>query len=316
MTGFVKTAAGETFTLPPAISYEFHHTAGVPCDSFSFLAPWDKGGDILCAHWSEFYAQQDGRIVFRGVIDECISAISAKGATVELCGRGMAARLLDNEALGQDYAVAGMEDILKDHVLPYGIKVKTAAQVAPVNRFSITTGQSEWSVLYQFCCYHAGITPRFDGDGMLVIAPFDDKNVILIDDSVPVISMQCRDKRYGVLSEIWVREAYKKTVMKMRDGAFCQDGGKRRQIITMPRKSDYKTRRYSGEFQLKQAKKEQISLDIQVAVPFFAQPGDLVQVEKSAWGRNGIYRVVTAKTSCDDGGEKTHLHLRAKDAMI
>ena len=32
----------------------------------------------------------------------------------------MAALLLDNEALGQDYGTATLEDILRDHVAPMG----------------------------------------------------------------------------------------------------------------------------------------------------------------------------------------------------
>lgn len=49
-----------------------------------------------------------------------------------MAGRGMAARLLDNEALGADYQVATVEDILRDHVAPYGIETVRGAELPPV----------------------------------------------------------------------------------------------------------------------------------------------------------------------------------------
>ena len=47
-----------------------------------------------------------------------------------MSGRGMAARLLDNEALSQDYELAAPADILRDHVEPYGIQTEGGAALA------------------------------------------------------------------------------------------------------------------------------------------------------------------------------------------
>ena len=49
----------------------------------------------------------------------------------------MAARLLDNEALSQDYELATPADILRDHVEPYGIRTEGGAALGPVSRFSV-----------------------------------------------------------------------------------------------------------------------------------------------------------------------------------
>ena len=56
---------------------------------------------------------------------------------MEVSGRGMAARLLDNEALGQDYLYATQADILRDHVTPYGIQAALGGSLLPVARFSV-----------------------------------------------------------------------------------------------------------------------------------------------------------------------------------
>lgn len=47
-------------------------------------------------------------------------------------GPGNGRRLLDNEALGADYQVATVEDILRDHVAPYGIEIVRGAELPPV----------------------------------------------------------------------------------------------------------------------------------------------------------------------------------------
>ena len=64
----------------------------------------------------EFTAEHEGERVFTGLVDECEVSTGPRGCLLEVSGRGMAARLLDNEALGQDYLSATQADILRDHV--------------------------------------------------------------------------------------------------------------------------------------------------------------------------------------------------------
>lgn len=79
--------------------------------------------------WPRFWAEHGGERVFTGVVDECQVEQSGNGSVLELSGRGMAALLLDNEALGQDYGTATLEDILRDHVRPYGIQAAAGAKL-------------------------------------------------------------------------------------------------------------------------------------------------------------------------------------------
>ena len=51
-----------------------------------------------------FTAEQDGEVVFTGVVDEAECGWDSGGGRLELSGRGMAALLLDNEALGSAIA--------------------------------------------------------------------------------------------------------------------------------------------------------------------------------------------------------------------
>ena len=221
MRGYVTDARGETWILPELTAWQMEYTSGVPCDSFWLRCPWEAGGGTDPAHWVGFAAEHEGERVFTGVVDECVVAQDGNGGTLEISGRGMAALLLDNEALGEDYGTATLSDILRDHVTPYGIETAQGVSLPAVSRFSVSTGSSEWSVLYDFARYHAGITPRFDRMGRLVLTPWDDGREVMIDNASWVTELTCRDKRYGVLSHVLVRDRYSGAVQTVKNESFC-----------------------------------------------------------------------------------------------
>ena len=125
MTGYVIDQAGVRWQLPPLLAWQLDYTAGVPCDSFWLRFLWKQGTDTDPREWVEFQAEDNGERVFTGLVDECERTRDSGGEVMEISGRGMSARLLDNEALGQDYETATLADILRDHVTPYGITVES-----------------------------------------------------------------------------------------------------------------------------------------------------------------------------------------------
>ena len=294
MTGYVTTAQGVTTVLPTPVSWCFQYTSGVPCDSFRLRCIWDGDNQVKPEEWAMFQALKDGEVRFTGVVDECEILLGPEGAFFEVSGRGMAARLLDNEALSQDYELATPADILRDHVEPYGIRTEGGAALGPVSRFSVAAGSSEWAVLYEFARYHNGICPRFDREGRLILSPWADTREIALDDAVPVERLSCRVRRYGVLSQV----------------------GRRRQVVTMPGKSQYQAMRYSGRFQLERSAAEQLRIQAEIPMLFFAQPGDLMRLERSNWGRNGRYRVMEAQVGQDESGGWTRLELAPPDVIL
>ena len=171
MRGELLCWDGRRIRLPDAVEWRFQYGCGTPCDSFQLTCLWepDSGNDL--AEAVSFTAEENGERLFTGVVDECERGWDTAGGTLTVAGRGMAARLLDNEALGADYQVATVEDILRDHVAPYGIEIVRGAELPPVPGFSVDAGSSEWQVVYEFCRYYGGIAPRFDRLGRLVLAP-------------------------------------------------------------------------------------------------------------------------------------------------
>jgi len=317
VTAYLILGDGTRRKLPELLEWELEYGCGTPCDSFRVVCLWNTANDWLLDDAARFEAYREKELVFAGVVDESEVSWSEQGCRLEVNGRGMAALLLDNEAVGNDYDVATLQDILKEHVEPYGIQVAQTERFPAVERFAVDYGSSEWSVLYQFVCYHGGVTPRFDRQGRLVLSRWRDDVTGVIHDRVPVTALSARNKRYGVLSEIWVREAGKSPeIHRVVNAAFKEAGGQCRRMVTMPGKSNYQTMRYQGEYQLKCSEKEQVKLDVEVALPFCAWPGEVVRLERTGWSHNGLWRVAQAAVSMDGRGYRTRMELVPPDAML
>ena len=224
MRGELLCWDGRRIRLPDAVEWRFQYGCGTPCDSFQITCLWepDSGNDL--AEAVSFTAEENGERLFTGVVDECERGWDTAGGTLTVAGRGMAARLLDNEALGADYQVATVEDILRDHVAPYGIEIVRGAELPPVPGFSVDAGSSEWQVVYEFCRYYGGIAPRFDRLGRLVLAPWEEGRRLVLGADAAVTSFRLREQRYGVLSEVLVRDRTTEEVQRVADEDFLRRG--------------------------------------------------------------------------------------------
>lgn len=307
---------GTHFRLPALVAWRFEYTAGVPCDSFFIRCLWEAGMEQVLSDAVELTAQENGETVFRGVVDEFETCWDGDGSVLTLSGRGMAARLLDNEAEGADYLTATAEDILRDHVLPYGVEIGAKGSLPAVSNFSVSSGSSEWSVLYEFARYYGGVTPWFDRAGRLHLAPWGDGAVRVVSDGAAVTEFSYREKRYGVLSEILVRDKTRFAVERVENGRFAAKGGKCRRVMTMPGRTAFQAMRYSGTFQLRRSEAEWIRAEATIPQLFFAWPGDLVKLERNGFGKNGVYRVLEAVVSGDERGGRTRLVLGERDAAV
>lgn len=313
----LSKADGTHYCLPAVRELEFEYGCGTPCDSFRVVCLWTCGDDAVLTDATRFDAWQGEEQVFAGVVDECQVSWSVRGSLLTVTGRGMAALLLDNEARSMDYETATLADILRDHVAPYGIEVAEKDEMAAVRRFSVTGGSSEWSVLYQFARYHGGVTPRFDRKGRLVLSDGEDGTLRVIGDRTPLTALTAKDKRYGVLSEVWVQErGNAPKIQKIENTAFKKSGGQCRRIYTMPGKSNYQTMRYQGQYQIERSQQQRLRLQAEIAAPFCAWPGERVKLARTGWGRNGIWKVASAAVSLDASGYRTRLELVPPETML
>lgn len=315
MTGFLEEYDGVRYQLPQLLEWELTYTAGIPCDSFSVVCVYDPELEEHLHKATEFTAEEDGT-KFRGVVDEYQVTWDGAGRRTEVSGRGMAARLLDNEAEAQEYNVATLDDILRGHVYPYGIQVGQRTGLPAVPGFAVSSGSSQWQVLYQFACYYGGVTPRFDKEGQLLLCGWSDETKRELDDHIPVLKLSRREKRYGVLSEILVRDKTQKQVETIQNETFLAEGGQCRRVITMPGRSTYQAMRYSGKFQIRRSEAERDRVEVTVAAPFWSWPGELVELKLERAGLYGTYRVLEAATGTGEDGAWTKLTLGTPDVLL
>lgn len=312
MTGHVIHYDGRRLELPVLLEWRVQYACGTPCDSFEVLCPWGAGGDERLAGAVRFEGYEDGKRVFTGVVDEYEYRWSEAGGRLFLAGRGMAALLLDNEALPADYQTATPEDILRDHVSPYGVEVAERAEMPPVPGFSVESGSSEWQVVYSFAKYHGGVEPRFDREGRLLLSPYAAVGKLVVDDKTPVTRVSYREKRYGVLSEVVVLDRARQASQRSVDQGRLDRGYRARRVVCTPGRSTYREMRYSGEFQLRESGAERLELELTLPTAFAAWPGDEVELKRSRPELSGLWRVREMECGADGNGVYTRVVLREK----
>ena len=147
MKGYLTTCDGVQYELPTLLKWEFSYTGSVPCDSFTLRCAYEPAMAETLRRAVRFTAKEDGAVEFAGVVDECGVTCDERGLQLEVSGRGMAALLLDNEAESVSYQWATMEEILKNHVAPYGIVCTGYDAVTAAARYRVTNGSSQWKAL-------------------------------------------------------------------------------------------------------------------------------------------------------------------------
>lgn len=313
---WVSLGDGSRVTLPQAVRWEFSYGTGVPCDSFFVRCLWQTGQERLLSKACRFYAQWEGQRVFTGVVDEFSCVCSGEGLYLEVSGRGMAALLLDNEAMPAQYQLATRADIVNDHVTPYGVETVGGWSLPPVSEFTVASGVSEWSVLYEFACYHGGVVPRFDPMGRLVLDGHSDGQTLRITGDTAVSGWEYREERHGVLSQVAVRRRSSWDTQWISDPDFLAEGGCARRVVTVPNATGSAAMRYSGDYQLRASRSGRVRLTLTAAGAFLAWPGQLVEVALPECGANGTYRVAQTEVACGQEGLTTTLVLGERDSMI
>lgn len=312
----VKLGSGQEWKLPTAVSWKFCYGTDTPCDSFSLRCLWERGQEKVLSEACRFYAEWDGERVFTGVVDEFAVLCGKDGLYLELTGRGMAALLLDNEAMPAEYQRATRADIVANHIAPYGVETVGGGGLSPVAGFVVSSGESEWSVVRRFACYYNGVVPRFDRQGRLVLDPHGDKTAVKIGDGDKVTGWEYREERHGVLSQVAVRRRTTWGTQWVSDPVFIAQGGCARRVITVPNTTGTTAMRYTADYQLRAARRERVRMHITAAGGFLAWPGDLADVNLKGFGANGRYRVAQTEVSCGSGGLATTLVLGEADSMI
>lgn len=315
MDAYIIDCTGRATRLPPLLSWDICHGFGEPCDYFDISFPYEE--DLLKAlgSASRFRAEHEGETVFFGVVDEYEICLDEKGCTCLMSGRSLEALLLDNEAEASTYELISLDTVLRDHVAPYGIELIDRQTMEPLAAFSISTGDSEWSVLKRFCRYSADIQPYFDRCGRLKLREPDGRSV-MISKSSEILSASFKDERSGIISEVLVKSRYTGRSYIEKNSAFIERGGCARHVLTVPRNAGADKMRYTGRYQIRESEKDKRVVSIELPKLFAAFPGDRAELTELPFCPNGVFTVTSSRCRASSAGYGTTLTLEVPYEML
>ena len=314
MTGRMITSDHRVYDLPALLAWNVTYTGSVPCDSYTVTCLYDREMAEPLHLAAGFLVMEGGEVLLRGIVDEYAVELTEAGLTVTVSGRGYAARLLDNESRPVTYQGATLEEIVRCHVTPYGI---SAAEIAPLSAdsaYTVAAGTSQWKALEDFCRTYGGFSPRFRRDGWLLAAPEQDTGKrVAIGGGSPVLSCILREDHYGVLTEVLVIDKTRNVSYSVKNQDMINRGGQCRRVVYTPGQSTWAAMRYTGEYQILQSRREELSIEVTLPGSFLAFPGDIVRLELEAVGLAGEYRVAEAENRASpEEGETITLTLRER----
>ena len=314
MTGRIITSDHRVYDLPALTEWNVTYTGGVPCDSFSVTCLYDSVMAEPLHLAATFLALENGSLLLRGIVDEYAVELTEAGLTATISGRGCAARLIDNESRPVTYQGATLAEIIRCHVTPYGITAAEVAAVSASSAYTVASGTSQWKALEGFCRTYGGFTPRFRRNGDLVAAPErDDGRRLIIDGSAPVLSCALREDHYGVLTEVLVIDKTRNVSYSVKNQDMIDRGGQCRRVVYTPGQSTWAAMRYTGEYQIRRSREEEVSVTVKLPGSFTAFPGDVVRLDLPALGLAGEFRTAEAENELSPGnGETITLTLRER----
>ena len=305
MKGTIITCRHETLELPALLAWKVVHTGTVPCDSYTVTFLYDQVMAQPLHLAAGFLATENGEVMLRGIVDEFTVSMGAEGLTATVSGRGYAARLLDNESRPLTYQGATLQEIIRNHVTPYGISAAETAEVRADSVYTVAAGSSQWKALEGFCRAYGGFSPRFGRDGRLLAAPEREGQRLRIGGEDPVLSCVLREDHYGVLTEVLVIDKTRNAMYSVRNQDLLDRGGQCRRVVYTPGQSTWAAMRYTGEYQLQQSKKGERTVEITLPGSFLAFPGDTVELELERMGLRGTFRVAEAENVFSRSGGTT-----------
>lgn len=309
MDAYVIDGAGKTTKLPVLLSYAVKHTRGEPCDALELECPVGSGVASALESASYVRCEHGGEVVFYGVADEYVLTLAASGYTAELSARGMAARLLDSESEAMEYDAATLEAILQNHVYPFGVTDVEHDGIPAVRGYRVASGQSQWAALRDFTLYGAGVTPRFSRDGRLLIKNSYGGRSLVVGGTSPLISAAYTNRRYGIISEVIVKDASTGLREVVTNDGFAALGGMARRVVNVSRRTDYRSARYTGQYQINKSLEGKRELVIELAALFAAAPGDSLSFEREGFDIKGSFIVDETLCRYGESGYGTRITL-------
>ena len=303
------TAAGKTYEMPPILSGCLRRTGGVPCDSLEASAAYDGTLAEILPQVCRFAAYEGERLLLRGVVDEYEIEADRRGALLTVCGRGMLALLLDNEAEAAFYQRATAEELLRNHAAPYGLDCRAERPLTARGDYRVASGSSQWKVLSDFTRYVGGFDPHMTAEGVLIMGPQHGSGRAVNLHQWPILSCVRRERRYGVISQVLVKDKSRGSRQLVVNTDLTERGGRARRVVYTPGRSTWAAMRYTGLYQIERSREGADSIEVRLAGAAAVEPGDRVSLSYGRLGLHGHYDTAAVELAMDGDGVTTTVTL-------
>lgn len=313
MTGSLFCADGRTFTLPALREWDVSRTDGASADAFALQFPLQAEDVGTLRKAIRLTLREDREIRFSGLVDEVECTIGPEGWRAVVIGRGLAARLLDNEVSGAEFYSVGIEDILARYCAPYGIiAVDRDAALPRLSLFAVPTGCSCHQAVWGFCRHAANIRPRFLANGTLQIRKDPARTHHTIDHRSGVLQAQWRLCRYGVRTKQTVHDLTYGVARTAENPALIALGGRSEGVAT--RSGPYcKATEQTAAQRIAAGARGLETLEITLPGSFLAEPRDRITAVLPQWGIEGDFFVQQVRSRSDLAGLRCTLTLGTEE---
>lgn len=286
MRGRIITSDHRIFELPVLLRWNITYTGGVPCDSYEVTCVYDRTMAELLHLAAGFLAlDENGGVLLRGIVDEYEVKLTAAGLAVTICGRGYAARLLDNESRPVTYQGATLAEIVR---CPCGaLRHFQRGDRAGVGGLCLhrAAGTSQWKALEGFCRTYGAFRPASGGTAAGGGAGAGRRAADRHRRTTPILSctpaggpLRCADGGAGH------RQDPERVLQRAEPGHAGPGAGQCRRVVYTPGQSTWAAMRYTGEYQIRRSREEELTIELGLAGCFPAFPGDTVRLELEAMG--------------------------------
>lgn len=298
-----------SIALPELLTWRLIHTDGSSADSFALSFPTDSRLLSALRGTRELRCTENGEMRFRGVVDE-VESVWENSFVTTLCGRGFAAKLMDNQVEGAEFYTLDLDTVLNRYVKPYGITA-FSIQGGPWRGqlLSIGAGSTCQQVLQGFCRHAGAPQPRFLPDGTLCIAPGKGKHSIRESEILSATRRLCR---YGVISSQKVIDLSHIATRSAENSALSSLGISCHRVATRSGPFTRITERTARQ-RLDSSAKELDTVEIVLPGYHPAQPCDKVSLRLPELALDGECIVSEVSRHFDGKRETTKLCLRAKE---
>lgn len=296
------TAKGDRVPLGQPLRVQLIMDENQPADRFSgTFSDQDRMPELLHLRLYE----DDGTLLFGGIVDVQQREISGRGWLLTLEARSMASVLLDNEVKPQTYVYPSLKTLFADHGAPYGLSGYRGKDTAYNWTYVVRKGSSAWQVFWDFCLYCIGIEPKVTPEGVLDVTGTKPQGVLHFsnDGGIGYTSLTHNRSPEKRLSQLWLqRELGDGYTSNMMDLGAVQDGIQRTRYVTAAN--------WQGRRTLKEARRRSEELVLVCPGGLCGTVGMQAEADDPVLGRFRNYSAAKLEYRLDDDGERCIVTLR------